>query len=134
MSGPYWNGHEPDMPDYQRPILPATCLLCGFEATTSDIWLMPAWWRESVDGQEVTTVPRCRQTEDCRARVAANGETWPLLERGEQPGGGVAPSAEADRERPRLPFSSADPKSRPPVESTEPDQPAPKEASRVDWF
>jgi hypothetical protein len=91
MSGtqPYFDT-EPDLPvDVEgrvRPPARATCLLCGFEATNAEIWLKPAWWREpGPDGKFVTTLPRCLDTEACRARVTANGEPWLLLERGEQP-------------------------------------------------
>jgi hypothetical protein len=65
---------------------PPSCLLCGFEATTAEVWLKPAWWREpGADGKRITTIPRCLDVEACRARVLAAGEAWPLLERGEDP-------------------------------------------------
>jgi hypothetical protein len=65
---------------------PATCLLCGLEATTAEVWLKPAWWREpGSDGKQITTIPRCLDVDACRSRVLAAGEAWPLLERGEQP-------------------------------------------------
>ncbi len=75
---------------------PATCLLCGLEATSEEVWLKPAWWREAgPDGRTITTIPRCRQSDECRARVLVAGESWPLLERGEQPTEPPAP-AQAD--------------------------------------
>lgn len=82
---------EPDLPvDAEgrvHPPVARSCLLCGLEATSAEVWLMPAWWREpGPDGRYITTIPRCRETDACRARVLAVGESWPLLERGEQPG------------------------------------------------
>jgi hypothetical protein len=65
---------------------PRTCLLCGLEATSATIWLKPAWWREPLDGREVTTIPRCLDIDACRRRVADAGERWLLLETGEEPG------------------------------------------------
>ena len=84
---PYFDT-ERDLPvDVEgRTPRPASCLLCGLEATTAEIWLKPAWWRApGSDGKRITTIPRCLDVEACRARVLAAGEAWPLLERGEQP-------------------------------------------------
>jgi hypothetical protein len=79
----------------------ASCLLCGLEATSEEVWLKPAWWREAgPDGRTITTIPRCRQSDDCKARVLAAGESWPLLERGEQPGAKPAPADVQPKEAP----------------------------------
>lgn len=82
---------------------PASCLLCGLEATAAEVWLKPAWWREpGADGKRITTIPRCLDVDACRARVLAAGEAWPLLERGEQPDAKREPPAPV-REAPAPP-------------------------------
>jgi hypothetical protein len=102
---------------------PVACLLCGFEATTAEIWLKPAWWREpGADGKRITTIPRCLDVDACRARVLAAGEAWPLLERGEQP--------DAKRESPPSRDWTPLPEPDMPVPDVEP----PKEAPDDDWI
>lgn len=81
---------DPDIPDTERTPGRATCLLCGIEATTREVWLKPAWWREGKFDEAgrlvfVTTVPRCLDSLACRARCEQADEVWPLLEHGEDP-------------------------------------------------
>ena len=104
MTQPYWNT------DRELPVAPEprTCLLCGFEATSELIWLRPAWWREAIEGRWITTIPRCLDIDACRARVAALGEPWPLLEAGEEPGRQRLSKPPADYSNP-IPTQPIDP-------------------------
>jgi hypothetical protein len=63
--------------------LHADCLLCGHHDEWGAITLRLAWFREPA---RITAIPRCLDIDACMARVKANGESWPLLERVEQPG------------------------------------------------
>jgi hypothetical protein len=96
-------------------------MLCGWHDEFGGIAMRLAWYREGGPETAIVALPRCLDVEACRSRVAANGETWPLLERGEEPGSRPAPLPP----RRRLP------------EPTEPPLPAPPDAPEGEtdaWF
>jgi hypothetical protein len=65
------------------PEVHADCLLCGHHDEWGAITFRLAYF---ADPPLFSALPRCVDIEACRSRVQAAGESWPLLERGEQPG------------------------------------------------
>jgi hypothetical protein len=51
-----------------------SCALCG--RTAPDVKVCLVEWREPVENQRWSAVPRCANRKDCRARVEAQGEEW----------------------------------------------------------
>lgn len=58
---------------------PTYCALCG-HTDKRDLRYALVHWREADPGMQYAHVPRCTNVEACRARVQANGESWPLVE------------------------------------------------------
>lgn len=55
-----------------------TCMLCGLHDHTVRIGLVE--WREPVEGQRFSAVPRCQDREACRKRCELAGIDWELVE------------------------------------------------------
>jgi len=51
-----------------------TCLICG--ANGNDVRVGLVSWRNPVDGQRYSAIPRCIDRLACRSRVEANGDEW----------------------------------------------------------
>lgn len=58
---------------------PRRCVLCG-NTDHRDLRVALVHWRDGEPGMAYEHVPRCIDHDACRARVAANGELWPLVE------------------------------------------------------
>lgn len=54
------------------------CALCGTTSPTVRVALVE--WREPIEGQRWSAIPRCPERAACRSRVEAAGETWELVE------------------------------------------------------
>ena len=53
------------------------CLLCG--DVNRDVTTSLAEWREPIDRQRFTALPRCRDRKACRERVEAAGSVWEVV-------------------------------------------------------
>lgn len=52
------------------------CVLCG---STADVRVALVRWRDpAADVQPFASLPRCRDTGNCRRRVEFMGEQWPV--------------------------------------------------------
>lgn len=74
-----------------------TCLLCGL--VDRDVVRRLAWFDPPLPSGEVQAIDRCRDSQACRDRLEAAGETWPLDDRGK-----TQPSV-----RPATPAAGPDP-------------------------
>ena len=54
------------------------CLICGIEGPQVRIALVE--WKDP-EPERFSAIPRCTDVEGCRSRCAAEGETWPLVEK-----------------------------------------------------
>ena len=55
-------------------IEPLTCLLCG--TTNHDVEHTWVRWLEPVEGQNFSTIYRCKDRAACHRRVELNGDRW----------------------------------------------------------
>jgi len=54
------------------------CVICG---NRGDVRLGLVEWREPVEGETWTSLPRCVDRQACRDRLEALGELWDLVDR-----------------------------------------------------
>jgi hypothetical protein len=64
---------------------PERCAICG-NTDRRDLRWRIAHWRDAEPGMAYENVGACSDREACRARVEANGETWPLVESNDKEG------------------------------------------------
>ena len=50
------------------------CLLCGFEGPEIKVGLVA--WLEPIEHRTFDSIPRCPDSQACRARVEARGDHW----------------------------------------------------------
>ena len=55
----------------------AACVLCG--AVGPDVKVRLVEWREPIDGERFSAIPRCQDHKGCRIRVEARGDKWELV-------------------------------------------------------
>lgn len=91
MTTPWWDP-EPDRPEPRRSFEPLTCALCGIEMTAEPVTItrrtaLYAPVRDAETGETIPggymTVARCLDVGECRSRLEARREDWPLVEPGE---------------------------------------------------
>jgi hypothetical protein len=58
---------------------PTRCAICGW-TDKRDLRFALVHWLEAEPGMAYQHVEACRDRDACRARVADQGETWPLVE------------------------------------------------------
>ena len=58
---------------------PDRCSICG-NTNRRELRYALVHWRDAEPGMQYAHVPACSDRDACRARVAAAGDPWPLVE------------------------------------------------------